>query len=311
MNKAILGILAILACFLPIATVAGDNNTPGDDLIETTFYGTVTDSVTGDPIEGAYVYSFDSDYSHYRGDTTDEDGSYYLEYNLGGDFYIYAEMLDYVTGQELQSVKVNDKTEVDFELDPIHYTSKIFGTVTDSVTGGPIENVNVNIYATDDRGYFSKGMSTGIDGKYSLDVNDGTYTMEFWISGYDTVVKDSVVVDGKDVQLDVTLEKFTQGVTGVVTDENGNPMEGIGVSLQSNMGYFYDETDEDGNYEIYVSDPGFYTLEAYASGHRPFSQDITIDEGKVQNIDIELQKAYLPDPFVRLIYRILSILGIV
>jgi 5-hydroxyisourate hydrolase-like protein (transthyretin family) len=312
MNKAILGILAILACFLPLSTVTGDNNTPGDDLIETTFYGIVTNSETGAPIEGAYVYSFDSDYSHYQGDITDEEGNYYLEFNLGGDFYIYAEMQDYKSGQELQSVDVNDKTEVDFELDPILYTSKIYGTVTDSVSGEPLDGVAINVYSVDDRGYMYnvKNSGTGSNGMYAIDIEDGTYAIEFFKNGYSAVIKEDIVVEGEDLKLDIAMVKFTQGVTGVVTNENGNPMEGIGVSLQSNMGRYYDQTDEDGNYEIFVSEPGFYTLEAYASGHRPFSQDITIDEGEVQDIDIELQKAYLPDPIVRLIYRILSILGI-
>jgi 5-hydroxyisourate hydrolase-like protein (transthyretin family) len=311
MNKAILGILAILACFLPLATVAGDNNTPGDDLIETTFYGTVTDSVTGEPIEGAYVYSFDSDYRHSRGDMTDEDGDYYLEYNLGGDFYIYTDMQGYNNGQQLETVQINDKTEVDFKLDPIHYAHKIFGTVTDSKTGEPLTDVDIFVYIIKNGNYDTVVATiTEDDGKYSIDVNDGTYEVDFFAEGYQAVGKE-VVVSSQDMQLDIAMEKFTQGVTGVVTYENGNPIEGIIVTLQSNMGYYSDETDEDGNYQIYVSDPGFYTLEAYASGHRPFSQDITIDEGEMQNIDIELQKAFLPDPFVRLIYRILSILGIV
>jgi hypothetical protein len=312
MNKAILAILAIITCFMPLASVTGDNNTPGDDLIETTFYGTVSDNETGEPIEEAHVYAWDSSFNYGQFTMTDNEGKYYLEFNLGGDFYLFAEKDDYYRVQENLSVGVNDKTQVDIELNPVHYSSKIFGTVTDSVTGDSLPDVQIILYImmSDGSISFYNGLWTGADGKYSINVNDGTYTLDFYKNGYEVYMQEKIVISGQDYQLDVALNPFQQGIYGVVTNENGSPMAGISVRLDNDYHSGYNITDKDGKFKITVPEPGDYKVSAYASGHRPFSQDVTLTEGEMENIDIELQKAYLPDPIVRLIYRILWILGI-
>ena len=313
MNKTILAILAILACFLPMATVAGDSHTPGDDLIETTFYGTVSDNETGDPIEGVWISGWDNNFINYQSDYTDKEGTYYLEFNIGGDFYLYAQKEDYDLSQVTESVMINDKTQVDFKLDPIHYSSKIFGTVTDSMTDDPLPDVQITIYNIMSDGSISyyHGFRTGADGKYSFGVNDGTYALNFYTNGYDQYTQEKVVISGEDYQLDVKMDPFQQGIYGHVTNENGDPIEGIGVRLDNDYYVAYNVTDKEGNFKITIPEPGDYTVSAYASGHRPFSQKVTIGEGEMQQIDIQLEKAYLPDPIVRIIYVILSILGII
>jgi hypothetical protein len=107
------------------------------------------------------------------------------------------------------------------------------------------------------------------------------------------------------------LDPFQQGVYGVVTDENGDPLEGASVSLSNDNGRYNGETDAEGKYMIRTGAPGDFTIDVYANGHRPYSQEITIDDDVLEEVNIQLQKAYLPDPIVRLIYRILELLGII
>jgi hypothetical protein len=311
MNKEILAIVAMLLCFIPIANVAGDDKTPGDDAIETAFYGTITNNETGEPIENMVIYGFDTTYQNVQTDSTDENGNYYLEFNLGGDYYFYVTPEDYVTAYAYRNVKTNEKTQIDFKLDPIHYNSTFFGIVTDSETGQPIFEVHIDLYIEVSQGSYDylDDFSTGLDGKYSFDVNDGSYIINFGSYGYYSYQSENIKVSGEDRQLNVDLDPFQLGIYGQVTDENGNPMEGVSVQIDNDYYSAYVTTEIDGKYVLKVPLTGDYTISAFANGHRPFSQDVTIVEGDMKEIDIQMQKSYIPDPILRILYLILSMLG--
>ncbi|MBY0244724.1 MAG: TonB-dependent receptor [Sphingobacteriaceae bacterium] len=82
-------------------------------------------------------------------------------------------------------------------------TGKISGTVTDKKTGETLVGVSVRIAGT------KTGMSTGIDGKYSLNgLSTGKYTIEVSYIGYSTKSISEVEVTGKNnTILNVVLEE--------------------------------------------------------------------------------------------------------
>ena len=311
--------LALLICLLSTALVFADENTPGDDLIETTFYGIVVDSVTLEPIEGAYVFGFDDDFREYRGSVTNSKGEYYLEFHRGGHYNLYADHDLYEQGSADATVEMNDKTEMDFELIPKVFDTVIYGTVTDASTGDPLPEVMVNLYEYieyDDGGYyqFISYQITGSDGNYSFETYEGVFRVYASKEGYDRIWKEITVGSGEKAHLDIALEQWARGIYGKVTDQDGNPMEGVAVALETdnrNSIEFTTTTDENGDYEIRVPREGQYTLKAFEDGYRPYSEDVRIPPDEMVERDIEMTKARLPDPLLRILYAILALLGII
>ena len=311
--------LALLICLLPTALVFADENTPGDDLIETAFYGTVVDSVTLEPVEGAWVYGYDDDFREYRSSRTNSEGEYYLEFNRGGHYNLFADHDLYEQGSADATVEMNDKTEIDFELIPKVFDTVIYGAVTDASTGDPLPEVMVNLYEYieyDDGGYyqFISYQITGIDGNYSFEAYEGEFVVYTSKEGYDAILYEITVGSGERYQLDIELVEWARGVFGKVTDQEGNPMAGVAVALETdnrNSIEFTTTTDENGEYEIRVPRQGQYTLKAFEDGYRPYNEDVRIPPDEMVEHDIEMTKARLPDPLLRILYAILALLGII
>ena len=82
-----------------------------------------------------------------------------------------------------------------------HYSqSKIRGTVIDEEFNDPMPYANVIIKGT------SNGVTTDFDGKYSLNVQPGTYTLVFSFVGYNTKeITDVVVKENEVKEIDVNL----------------------------------------------------------------------------------------------------------
>jgi hypothetical protein len=80
--------------------------------------------------------------------------------------------------------------------------SKITGKVTDQKTGETLIGVTVIVQGT------SIGTVTDVDGRYTLYLVPGTYTLEFKYMGYQTkVISDVVVIPGVPTQLPVILDE--------------------------------------------------------------------------------------------------------
>jgi hypothetical protein len=309
MNKAILAMIVAVAFFPSLTFAVGDSFAP--DPLGGIIYGTVYDNSTGEPLSGADVYIFDDNYQSSKVVNTDENGIYTVNVLKGGNFYLYAEYPFYENSEvEYVSVNINEEVEQDFRLDPINYSSRIYGTVTDSETGDPLytwieiceEGSNYSVWL----------ISSPSDGYYSLDVNAGTYTIICSSENYYHFNSDPFVVDeGEEFEFNIEMEKINQGINGKVTDENGDPMVDIYVNLQNDNCWIYGTTDDEGQYEIMAEYPGTYNLTVNADGHRPFLKEVTIEKDQMLEEDIQMEKAYLPDPILRFIYFILDLLGIV
>ena len=93
-----------------------------------------------------------------------------------------------------------------------HYSqSKIRGTVIDEEFNDPMPYANVIIKGT------SNGVTTDFDGKYSLNVQPGTYTLVFSFVGYNTKeITDVVVKENEVKEINVNLSTTSVAMEEVV-----------------------------------------------------------------------------------------------
>jgi protocatechuate 3,4-dioxygenase beta subunit len=319
MSKVPSLILALLFCMMPFLVVDADPNTPGDDLIETSFSGTVLDSETQRPVAQASVYGHDDDYRFMQATHTNEDGRYYLEFKDGGHYTLYVDHPDYEPASDEATVEINTDTEMDFSLVPKVYDTRLFGIVSDDGTGEPLSDAFIRVWEIityeDGESYsFVQTTTTGADGKYSFNLYEGTFQIEVGKEGYDRYFSFYISLEsGEQLEFNVELVQWARGVFGTVHDEDGDPFPGVTVSLESdnrNSNEFTTTTDENGEYEIRVPRGGDYTLKAFMDGYRPYNEDIEVPQDSMVEQDIEMNKALLPDPLLRILYLILSLLGI-
>lgn len=83
------------------------------------------------------------------------------------------------------------------------------------------------------------------------------------------------------------------GVQGVVTDESGAPMEGVGIAVTAGPGPIPEIlrlTDANGEY-MWPLKKGQYTLAAYMDGYEPLSQEVTVKQGEIAQLDFQLTKS--------------------
>lgn len=180
----------------PVSVTVG-SDTPGVDATLVrggTFSGVVTDSQSGEPIEGARVTVYGTNGSWYGSRETDATGNYTTgglqagvyrlqisgSYDSGYLFEYYDDAPDLESALELPLEFGQDMTSVDAAL---QMGGSISGTVTDVDTGVGVPNACVVAYAVetgeyvssacaDDAGYYElRGLRTG---SYALEI-DGRY----------------------------------------------------------------------------------------------------------------------------------------
>ncbi len=160
-----------------------------------TVTGTVTDSSTGNPIQGASV-SADTG----QNDTTDQNGDYTLSNVPTGNRTITASASGYVMQQKPATVNDGQTTIVDFALDPEPAgNGTIKGTVRDASTGSKLGGVLV----TTDTG---ESATTNNGGKYTIrNVPAGNRTVTASLSFYVTQQQPATVVAGQTTTVDFDL----------------------------------------------------------------------------------------------------------
>ncbi|MBD7909962.1 carboxypeptidase regulatory-like domain-containing protein [Clostridium cibarium] len=166
--------------------------------------------------------------------------------------------------------------------------SNVGGVITDSTTGKPLQGVEIRfrIGANNTTGdYFTKNgvpvvATIDAQGKYSIQLPEGCYTVEIKKDGY--VTQNFVITsDGKakNVLQNIQLIMIQYTVSGVVRDaETGNPLEGVAIRFRvgenNKSGDYYSVngtevvvyTDAQGKYSVSLAG-GTYTAEAKKDGN--------------------------------------------
>ncbi len=101
-------------------------------------------------------------------------------------------------------------------------TGKIAGTIMDGEFNEPMAFANVLIKNT------TKGTTSDFDGKYSIDVEAGNYTIVFSYIGYQTIeISDVVVKSNDEVIVDVTLNTNSLETVVITTTVRKNTESAI------------------------------------------------------------------------------------
>jgi len=85
----------------------------------------------------------------------------------------------------------------------------VSGVVKDSSTGETLIGVNVSVDST-------TGVSTDVNGNYSLKLSPGNYKIVFRYVGYETVTKDITVISSREIKVDVKMTLKTIDLKTVV-----------------------------------------------------------------------------------------------
>lgn len=276
------------------------------------FSGSVTysdeDSTTvsvqaGTPVTNANVcFNNDAGNGNYC-DTTNELGDYTVAVNQGEySAYISADVdwsdpaqvaeVDWRFNGNDDRYDINEvgTTTVDFEVDPT--TAYLSGTVTASDGS---EAVDGSINLTNDEDNYWGSVS---DGSYVLNLNPGTYKLSFspdtrqdstWgrYSYSDTVT----IVEG-DNTFDFTLEVLTAQIQVTVTDQLGEPLEGVNVNAWSEQHSSGGETDSAGSATVYVQSDTWYEVSVWSETYLSTdpNQRIKVADGASESVSFAMQQ---------------------
>jgi hypothetical protein len=216
--------------------------------------GTVTDSLTGLPLEGVWVEVFTTAGGYVSSAFTDASGHYTVGPVLAGDYRVG------FFGPPYMGEWWNDQPDF-YGADPVSVADgastlgidaalarggSISGTVTDSLTGLPLVGVGVSAYSLSWE--FRRSAYTDASGQYTVDgLAAGDYHVEFSGVGYAAEWWDNEPDFYSADPVSVALGAATTGVdaalasggsiSGTVTDSlTGLPLEGVGVDVFTTAG---------------------------------------------------------------------------
>ncbi len=248
-----------------VITVKGEEPQP------ITVTGNVTD-VDNNPLEGVTVTLAAGEETMTA--TTNAEGAYTFEVvpAEGTTYNMTFEKAGYVT-ETLENVDINNPIEtVVLEREKVNVT----GLVTD-VDNNPLEGVTVTLAAGEE----TMTATTNAEGAYTFEVvpaEGTTYNMTFEKAGYVTETLENVDINNPIETVVLELQKVT--VTGLVTDKENNPLEGVAVTLNVNAtakDAITATTDAEGKYtmEVVPVEGATYTLNFNKDGYEPQTIEVT------------------------------------
>lgn len=191
------------------------------------FYGTVTDSVTSNPIEDATVraISQSGEYVDVSAQTNAAGG--YELYAPAGDYEFIVTSPGYAPDEQVDVV-FNGTNVRQINVALVPYPVAIVGRVTDESTGDPIEGALVSAEFEDDDNSFRDSDFTDADGDYELYLPGGPYAYEVRVSvdGYRGENDPAVTYSGGSPTVrDFVLEELTGDTTPPTTTIAGVPSD--------------------------------------------------------------------------------------
>lgn len=151
------------------------------------------------------------------------------------------------------------------------------GVVTDADTGAKLSGVTVKING--------QTLTTDAQGKYSIQLDLGTYTVAFAKADYEEKTASVTMKAGKYATVNCAMAQVSGLVTGVVSDAT-NPsikLAGVKVSADGKTA----TTDASGKYEIRLS-PGQKTLAFSKDGYINTSAALNVARGRDNRQDVSM-----------------------
>ncbi|MDE0959184.1 MAG: carboxypeptidase-like regulatory domain-containing protein [Planctomycetota bacterium] len=280
-----------------VVDVVDGVNTVADFTLSEPTYGSVagivTDTATGEAIEGARVRvvgNFGGGWGGWGGNSvlTDATGSYSLDDIRTGDRDLRVSKEGYFSQTVVVTIEDGATTAADVALDALSFGS-ISGTVTDGATDTPVEGAWV-IVRSAGGGFFGGWSVTNTDaaGAYSFsDVITGDREVRVFSPGFFSETATVTVTDGADTVADFALGGLTYGtVTGTVTDAaTGEAIEGAWVRVSAGG---WTQTNRSGVYEVTDVRTGTRNVRTFAWGYYNDNQSVDVLDGETSTADFAL-----------------------
>lgn len=243
-------------------TLVEGKTTPLDVVLQkgSVIWGLVSAGFSGEPLADVEIFESDGGATLAR---TGTDGIYGFAAEPGRTYRLDARRAGYVSTSERQvRAEDGDSTRADFTMTPA--SALVSGTVTSS--GAPVAQASVRIRET--------GVSarTDRDGKYTISVLPGDYTLDVSGECFNPAAKTVSVAPGETAVVDFELEGSAATVSGTVFDASGAPVAGASILAAGEQTYTA-RSDSAGSYRICL-DPGTYFVLVSRIGYA--TRDLTI-----------------------------------
>ena len=157
--------------------------------------------------------------------------------------------------------------------------------LTGVVTGGgqPLAGATVSVPE------LGASTVTGPDGRYTLGLAQGTFTLRVSATGFESAEQPVEIPADGTVEVDVELVPVPRGeITGTVTATDGTPVAGATVTGDGPVSWTA-TTDGSGSYRATDLLPGTYEVTATAAGYLPSSDTVELAAGGTAGLDLTLR----------------------
>ena len=260
--------------------------------------GTVTDAVSGQPLQGVSIDAqiTTGSISYGFGAVTDASGNYQIITDLNtGTYNVTASdapghIMKKITGVSVTAGQMTNNVNI-----ALSRSATISGTVTDSVSSAALEGIIVN--ALDNSGNYVATSMTNSTGKYTLntDLATGTYniTILFPPNHIPKTVQDFAVVAGSQYTVNLPLDP-SGIISGRITNAaNGQPLAEVAVFASSDdfSGIAY--TNDTGYYRITdgLGTDSYTVVASYGSGFN-MTTGVSVTQGsETSNVNLQISVA--------------------
>ncbi|MWC31119.1 beta strand repeat-containing protein [Paenibacillus sp. MMS18-CY102] len=257
-----------------------------------TLAGTITDNVTGAGLAGASIRVFTSEGITLQTTMTDANGNYAISSLAPGSYSIVIADQGYAGRTIGASINAGATTTLNVPLSQL--AGGISGTVKD-ITGAPIADVIVRVFLNN---IIVARVATLEDGSYSIgNLTPGVYYVSVRAEGFGGLSFSGTVNPGEITNEDFVLTPNPGSLSGVITDNAGNPIAGAVITLSLNVvggGLIVTRyvSQTNGSYLIENLFPAPYLITVSAVPYQSAFQSVTIPSGGSGVANFSL----LPDP---------------
>ncbi|NUP99756.1 MAG: carboxypeptidase regulatory-like domain-containing protein, partial [Armatimonadetes bacterium] len=169
---------------------------------------------------------------------TQADGTYLLRGLSTGNYSVYVVSDEFTADhrpyQEVEGGQISQSSDLTIRLLRFE-TGTVFGTVTQT-SGATVSDAKVTVtLQTDSTNPLTRTVQTDNNGKYSIDVPAGTYTVTAEKDGFGAATTPNVAVTaGSFVQVDLVLTPAPGTLTGTVVNDSNQPVGGASVAIVRN-----------------------------------------------------------------------------
>ncbi|MCX5922732.1 MAG: carboxypeptidase regulatory-like domain-containing protein [Candidatus Dependentiae bacterium] len=247
--------------------------------------GTITDSVSTNPIVGAVVQVFDGTILVNFADT-DGSGNYTFADLAPGSYTVVASAADYQSKAVGAIVVASATTTVDIALNS--NPGSITGLVTNAANGAGIAGSVVEVFQNHT---FIASALTDENGNYSITgLAAGDYIVVAGATNFGTASTGATVTANNSTVVDFVLSGVFGSISGTVTDATTtDPIAGVTIGIFDGPEFLVSViTDANGNYQVDDLTPGDYTVIATASNYQIQTKTATVNSNTTTVVNFAL-----------------------